>query len=137
MTYTPNRFHHEDQRIVYIEPLPHVPLVHLHCSPVVKFFLCSLYAPVCDKVYGKELLPCRSVCEQAKAGWLPIMKKFGYDWPKELECDLFPEKKDNPFCTASENYATIDRSLWKSTTTGGPRIGKPRPTKTNVGHKFT
>ena len=104
-TYTPNRFLHEDQEEAALEVNQFWPLVQINCSPVLKFFLCSLYAPVCDKVYGKELLPCRSVCEQAKTGCLELMKTYGFKWPEKMECDLFPEKT-NSLCMSKEDDAT-------------------------------
>lgn len=148
-TYTPNRFLHEDQDEAALEVHQFWPLVQINCSPVLKFFLCSLYAPVCDKLYGKELLPCRSVCKQAKAGCLDLMKNYGFKWPEKMECNLFPTKQENPLCMAKENDATSTslptlasgdavtgpQPSSKSTTSGGDsRNVKPaRPTKTDVG----
>ena len=124
-TYTPNRFFHEDQEEAALEVHQFWPLVQINCSPVLKFFLCSLYAPVCDPVYGKELLPCRKICKQAKSGCLELMKTYGFKWPEKMECDLFPEKKDNKLCMAPENdspmptgkvYSTDIMPTFKSTT---------------------
>ena len=145
-TYTPNRFLHEDQEEAALEVHQFWPLVQINCSPVLKFFLCSLYAPVCDKVYGKELLPCRSVCKQAKTGCVELMKTYGFKWPEKMECNLFPEKT-NSLCMSKEDDATTPSSPTvasgdvtgpssasrKSTTTGGSRIRKPGPHKTHVG----
>ena len=147
-TYMPNRFLHEDQEEAALEVYQFWPLVQINCSPVLKFFLCSLYAPVCDKVYGKELLPCRSVCKQAKTGCLELMKQYGFKWPEKMDCNLFPERNSNQLCmmtslpslsspTVASGDITTSHSSWKSTTTGGSRFRKPRPTKTDVGHKFT
>ena len=125
-TYTPNRFFHEDQKEAALEVHQFWPLVQINCSPVLKFFLCSLYAPVCDPIYGKELLPCRKVCKQAKRGCVDLMKTYGFQWPAKIECNLFPEKKDNPLCMAQEDGDTtsptdtvpsVDVITWKSRTT--------------------
>ena len=144
MTYTPNRFLHKRQEHAALEINQFWPLIQLNCSPVLKFFLCSLYVPVCNKLYSGELLPCRSVCKQAKTGCLQIMKTYGFKWPEQMECNLFPERKDSPFCMAKENDATkSDLTFlspwirWKNKTIGGSYIRKPKPTKTDVSHKFT
>jgi frizzled protein 5/8 len=148
-TFTPNRFFHEDQKEAALEVHQFWPLVQINCSPVLKFFLCSLYAPVCDQVYGKELLPCRKVCKQAKTGCLDLMKAYGFKWPEKMECHLFPEKKDDTLCMAQEDGAPLPtRGAWPSGFTfpskmptsidENPEIsrtrGPPRPTKrTHVG----
>ena len=147
-TYMPNRFLHEDQEEAALEVHQFCPLVQINCSPILKFFLCSLYAPYCDKHNRRELPPCRSVCEQAKTGCLPLMTTFGYFWPGKMECHLFPEKKDDPLCimsglpspsspTVAWDDITTRHTSWKSNTTKDSRIWKPRPAKTDVSHKFT
>nr|AJD87358.1 frizzled 2 [Corallium rubrum] len=102
-TYMPNRFHHDTQKEAALEVHTFWPLVEIKCSPMLKFFLCSLYAPICDKVYGKELLPCRSVCEQAKAGCVKLMKEYGFAWPKKMECHLWPKKTPQTLCMSKPN----------------------------------
>lgn len=42
-----------------------LPLLKIRCSPDLKFFLCTLYAPVCT-VMNKPLPPCRYLCESAR-----------------------------------------------------------------------
>ena len=140
-TYMPNRFHHEDQKEAALEVHQFWPLVQINCSPVLKFFLCSLYAPVCDPVYGKELLPCRKVCKQAKKGCVVLMKQYGFKWPQKMECSLFPEKKDDSLCMAQEEGSVSPTAKPPSTNikptlkTPTPKrqdssTGKPRATKT-------
>lgn len=102
ITYMPNKFHQETQKEAAMEVHQFWPLVQIECSPVLKFFLCSLYGPVCDEGYGKELLPCRSICEQAKKGCLDLMKNYGFKWPQKMECDKWPTKEDDPLCMAPE-----------------------------------
>lgn len=101
-TYSPNRFFHEDQKEAAAEVHQFWPLVSIKCSPVFKFFLCSLYAPVCDEHFGHDLVPCRSVCEQSKRGCLSYMKQYGFKWPDKMKCELFPNKKENPLCMYKE-----------------------------------
>ena len=64
-------------------------LVQSGCSPKLKAFLCSAYAPPCkaDKTY---LLPCRELCQSAKSGCEGLMKRLGFSWPQHLNCDKLP-----------------------------------------------
>jgi hypothetical protein len=41
------------------------PLVEIQCSDDLRFFLCSMYAPICIEDYQGRLPACRSVCERA------------------------------------------------------------------------
>ncbi|XP_028393304.1 frizzled-8-like [Dendronephthya gigantea] len=153
-TYSPNRFLHEDQKEAALEVHQFWPLVQINCSPVLKFFLCSLYAPVCDELYGKELLPCRSVCHKAKSGCLKLMKTYGFKWPEKMECDKFPQKKDNQLCMSDDDQTTTAPTLigpspsakttnsWIGATTDSasskklpsrPQRRRPKPTNTGVG----
>ncbi|KAE8290544.1 Frizzled-8 [Larimichthys crocea] len=68
-TYMPNQFNHDTQDEAGLEVHQFWPLVEIKCSPDLRFFLCSMYTPICLEDYKKPLPPCRSVCERAKA-WL-------------------------------------------------------------------
>lgn len=70
------------------------PLVEIRCSADLKFFLCSLYAPICIPDYPKPLPACRSVCERARAGCAPLMRQYGFQWPERMNCDKLPEFGD-------------------------------------------
>lgn len=65
------------------------PLVKVKCSQQLKFFLCTMYVPVCT-VLPKAIPPCRSLCVQARTGCETLMNKFGFEWPPSLNCDQFP-----------------------------------------------
>ena len=101
MTHFPNRFLHEDQKEAALEVHQFWPLIQTNCSPMLKPFLCALYAPVCDNT-DKTYVPCRSICKAARNGCLQIMKRYGFKWPQKLKCDLFPEKKNDPSCLDME-----------------------------------
>ncbi|XP_012287180.1 frizzled-7-A [Orussus abietinus] len=60
------------------------------CSPVLQFFLCSMYVPVCT-ILRQAIPPCRDVCESARSGCQAIMNLFAFEWPKELDCSRLPE----------------------------------------------
>lgn len=43
------------------------------------------------KGYEKPVKACRSVCMRARLGCERFMKKFGFEWPDHMRCELFPE----------------------------------------------
>nr|XP_014338071.1 PREDICTED: frizzled-8 [Bos mutus] len=90
-TYMPNQFNHDTQDEAGLEVHQFWPLVEIQCSPDLKFFLCSMYTPICLEDYKKPLPPCRSVCERAKAGCAPLMRQYGFAWPDRMRCDRLPE----------------------------------------------
>ncbi|CAL8347251.1 unnamed protein product [Merluccius merluccius] len=90
-TSMPNAFHHDTQDEAGLEVHQFWPLVEIRCSPDLRFFLCSMYTPICLEDYRKPLPPCRSVCERARAGCAPLMRQYGFPWPDRMRCDLLPE----------------------------------------------
>ncbi|NXL45015.1 FZD8 protein, partial [Podilymbus podiceps] len=76
-TYMPNQFNHDTQDEAGLEVHQFWPLVEIQCSSDLRFFLCSMYTPICLEDYKKPLPPCRSVCERAKAGCAPLMRHTG------------------------------------------------------------
>jgi len=80
------------------------------------FYLCAVFAPICpagfylDDVGGSEpgrlrhrrllplpasdeegtIPPCRAVCETARAGCEPVMRRYNVSWPAELDCTRWP-----------------------------------------------
>lgn len=90
LTHFPNQFNHETQEEAGLEVHQFWPLVEIQCSPDLKLFLCSMYAPLCIPNYKKPLPACRSVCERAKAGCAPLMAQYGFAWPERMNCDKLP-----------------------------------------------
>nr|ANP39041.1 frizzled 5/8 [Eupentacta fraudatrix] len=102
LTYMPNSFNHDTQEEAGLEVHQFWPLVTIQCSPDLKFFLCSMYTPICMPNYHKPLPPCRSVCERAKAGCAPLMRQYGFAWPDRMPCEDLPEYGDpNNLCMDS------------------------------------
>lgn len=86
------------------------PLVEISCSEDLRFFLCSLYTPICMEDYTGSVPACRSVCERAvslgfltgifisintlfglqKQGCEPLMIQYGFSWPEHMDCTKFP-----------------------------------------------
>ncbi|XP_071486103.1 frizzled-5-like [Diadema antillarum] len=94
MTYMPNQFNHHTQDEAGLEVHQFWPLVEIKCSADLKFLLCSMYTPICLVEYSKPLMPCRSVCERAKAGCGPVMRQYGFTWPERMQCENLPEFGD-------------------------------------------
>lgn len=61
------------------------------CSPDLLFFLCAMYAPICTIDFQHEpIKPCKAVCERAKQGCEPVMKRYNHSWPDSLACSELP-----------------------------------------------
>lgn len=93
-TSMPNQFHHDTQEEAGLEVHQFWPLVEIQCSDDLKFFLCSMYAPICMEDYQGRLPACRSVCERARSGCAPIMRQYGFAWPERMNCDDLPKYGD-------------------------------------------
>ncbi|KAF6773497.1 hypothetical protein AHF37_07467, partial [Paragonimus kellicotti] len=68
------------------------PLIAYKCSNKLNFFLCSVYAPMCDVNTRHLIGPCRPLCEHVKARCAPVLRIFDFDWPANLNCSRFPVK---------------------------------------------
>ncbi|XP_069565181.1 frizzled-2 [Brachyistius frenatus] len=101
-TIMPNLVGHYNQEDAGLEVHQFYPLVKVQCSPELKFFLCSMYAPVCT-VLEKAIPPCRSICERAKQGCEALMNKFGFQWPERLHCENFPVLGDGQICVGQND----------------------------------
>lgn len=131
-TYMPNQFNHDTQDEAGLEVHQFWPLVEIQCSPDLRFFLCSLYTPICLEDYKKPLPPCRSVCERAKAGCAPLMRQYGFPWPDRMRCDLLPVQGDpNTLCMDyNRTETTVSPAAPKPTS----RPGKPYNRKNKSSH---
>ncbi|XP_026182020.1 frizzled-2 [Mastacembelus armatus] len=105
-TIMPNLVGHYNQEDAGLEVHQFYPLVKVQCSPELKFFLCSMYAPVCT-VLEKAIPPCRSICERAKQGCEALMNKFGFQWPERLRCENFPVQGDGQICVGQNDSSTV------------------------------
>lgn len=88
-TIMPNLLNHMKQDDAGLEVHQFFPLVKVQCSKQLKFFLCTMYVPVCT-VLEDAIPPCRSLCNEARTGCESLMNKFGFEWPETLRCDQFP-----------------------------------------------
>ncbi|XP_063777505.1 frizzled-1 [Pseudophryne corroboree] len=121
-TIMPNLLGHTNQEDAGLEVHQFYPLVKVQCSPELKFFLCSMYAPVCT-VLEQALPPCRSLCERARQGCEALMNKFGFQWPESLRCEKFPVNGAGELCVGQN---TSDRG------TPTPAVPEPWTSHPNV-----
>ncbi|KAK7883289.1 hypothetical protein WMY93_029463 [Mugilogobius chulae] len=71
------------------------PLIQYGCSSQLKFFLCSVYVPMCTDKVPIPIGPCKSMCLSVKRKCLPVLHEFGFIWPEMLNCSLFPPQNDH------------------------------------------
>ncbi|GLD73872.1 frizzled-8-like protein [Lates japonicus] len=73
-------------------------MVEIKCSPDLRFFLCSMYTPICLEDYRS---PCRRAgrCERAKAG--SLVRQYGFPWPDRNECDLLQARQQDAWTTTT------------------------------------
>lgn len=96
-TIMPNLLGHANQEEAGLEVHQFYPLVKVQCSTELKFFLCSIYAPVCT-VLEQAIPPCRALCERARRGCEALMNRFGFQWPERLRCEEFPVHGEGEIC---------------------------------------
>uniref|UniRef100_A0A8D0CTP4 Frizzled class receptor 7 n=1 Tax=Sander lucioperca TaxID=283035 RepID=A0A8D0CTP4_SANLU len=104
-TIMPNLLGHGRQEDAGLEVHQFYPLVAVRCSPELRFFLCSVYAPVCT-VLERAIPPCRALCERARRGCEPLMNTFGFQWPKTLRCRNFPVHGTGEICVGQNTTDT-------------------------------
>lgn len=110
MTRMPNELNHESQDEAGLEVHQFWPLVEIKCSSDLKFFLCSMYAPICLPEYSKPLPPCRDLCRRAREGCEPIMTQYGFQWPERMECEQFPIQGGEVLCMDQPTHNTSSSS---------------------------
>ncbi|KAJ7322305.1 hypothetical protein JRQ81_018592 [Phrynocephalus forsythii] len=125
-TIMPNLLGHTNQEDAGLEVHQFYPLVKVQCSAELKFFLCSMYAPVCT-VLEQALPPCRSLCERARQGCEALMNKFGFQWPDTLRCEKFPVHGAGELCVGQNvsERATPTPSLGPEFWTSHPQLMRP------------
>lgn len=98
LTSMPNELNQDSQEEAGFEVHQFWPLVEINCSTELKFFLCSMYVPICFEDYHTTLKVCRSVCERARAGCEPIMEEYGFQWPERMNCSKLPSRNETNMC---------------------------------------
>lgn len=103
MTRMPNLIDDQNQQEAGIRVHEFKPLVESGCSKHLKFFLCSLFAPMCTEQVDVPIPSCRAICEEVKASCYPLMQKFNFPWPPILNCSRLPVPEKNGLCMQFPN----------------------------------
>ena len=111
LTYMPNMFNHDTQEEAALEIHQFWPLVEIKCSPVIRFFLCSVYAPVCQPNFNASVPPCRSTCKRARKDCAPFMGQYGLSWPHQMRCKNFPKGVGDGLCLAGSGDVAVNHTL--------------------------
>ncbi|XP_013387590.1 frizzled-7 [Lingula anatina] len=91
LTSLPNLLNHASVADAALELHQFWPLVKVECSAALRPYLCSLYFPMCLPNQG-TLSPCRRLCEAAYKGCAPLMRRFGFRWPRALRCGQWTDE---------------------------------------------
>lgn len=99
VTGMPNLVGHKYQQDAQLQLQTFTPLIQYGCSKQLKFFLCSVYLPMCTPKVMAPIGPCRPICESVRRRCQPVLNEFGYPWPVALNCSKFPLINDqNNMC---------------------------------------
>ncbi|TKR95557.1 hypothetical protein L596_009708 [Steinernema carpocapsae] len=99
ITRFPNLIGSENEKDAEAELITFQPLVGTGCSQLLKFFMCSVYLPMCHEKVPVPIYPCRPVCEKVKNSCSPVLHEFGFKWPEKMNCSKFNEEnKDETMC---------------------------------------
>ncbi|KAF7633829.1 hypothetical protein Mgra_00006798 [Meloidogyne graminicola] len=109
MTIYPNLLKHTKQEEAEVDIKQYEMLVKVQCSPDFKFFLCTIFTPVCT-ILNEPIPPCRHLCYSAKNGCETLMRKFGYQWPEIFDCEKFPHNKEMCVGENTNNELEEDKS---------------------------
>ncbi|RVE45443.1 hypothetical protein evm_009878 [Chilo suppressalis] len=101
------------------------PLVQYGCSSQLDLFLCTVYVPMCTDKVALPIGPCRGLCESVYERCYPVLSKFGFPWPAELDCSLFPaENNHEHMCMEGpgERTAPVGTVTLDPASTGGRSV---------------
>ncbi|KAG8179015.1 hypothetical protein JTE90_014016 [Oedothorax gibbosus] len=99
VTGMPNFVGHDIQRDADLQLQTFTPLIQYGCSSRLRFFLCSVYAPMCTDKVPQPIGPCRPLCESVQELCEPVLVEFGFKWPDALNCSQFaPANNEKHMC---------------------------------------
>lgn len=129
LTYYPNSMVQSDQHSLQTQTEHFRPLIKTNCHPQIKFFVCSVFAPMCPEHLPQAVTSCKSVCEEVKRDCLSILQEFGIEWPEPLNCNKFPQAPDlcmNPTNDQSSYLSESNEPNESVTGLGSDRNSAPK-----------
>ena len=130
----PNFVGHEfsQQSEAAVELDSFVPLIDAHKrnQAHVKFFLCSVYQPMCTDKVDQVIGPCRPLCEQVQKIVEPTLVHFGFKWPATLNCSKFPAENNQATMCMVGPTEDGSNALLKVDTTVRPAWAPKQPPST-------
>lgn len=109
LTVMPNLMEDDNQKEADGKLQEFASLIEYGCHSHLKFFLCSLFAPMCTEQVSTPIPACRVMCEQVRHKCSPILKQFKFQWPDSLDCSKLPNKNDpNNLCMEAPNNGSDD-----------------------------
>lgn len=139
-TRFPNMLGHLTQHKAAADIEHFKPLIHASCSKNLRFFICSIYTPMCTEAVNQAVTSCRSVCEEVRRDCHEMLKNFGLNWPAMLNCTKFPKFPEDlcmqPDKTDSQDYPPERASPFPHGAGGGGRGGDYPPPLTNCYEQF-
>ncbi|CAG0916792.1 unnamed protein product [Notodromas monacha] len=90
VTRMPGFLGHKSQDEADEEIMSYKPLVDTGCNENVRFFLCSLFAPMCSPDVSVTIPSCKSICLKVMDDCLPALQSIGVPWPPKLNCSRLP-----------------------------------------------
>ena len=97
-----------------------------HQQDYLVFYLCAVFVPICpagfhlSDVPGRSggsgpaavdaerawIPPCRAVCDVAREGCEPVMRRYNVSWPPELDCERWPTQ-DRGICISPASISLL------------------------------
>ncbi|XP_050697804.1 frizzled-10-B-like [Eriocheir sinensis] len=123
-TKMPNLLGQFSQGEAAIKVHEYMPLVDIGCSQHLRFFLCSVYAPMCTPILDAGIPSCRSICLEVRKNCLPVLQKFNYTWPAALDCSRLPNPSPETLCMEPDSNSSSSSA---SSPLPDPRVPPPPP----------
>ncbi|VDD97599.1 unnamed protein product [Enterobius vermicularis] len=93
-TFFPNPIVQADLQSLKTQADHFKPLLRMACHPHLKFFVCSVFAPMCPEQMPRAVTSCRSLCEEVRRDCSGVLNNYSIDWPESLNCSKFPESPE-------------------------------------------
>ena len=120
VTGIPNTFGDKSQIEVEQSLMKINELLTSTCAEPVRFFFCSMYAPMCSTKTGSLITSCGSLCEYVTRRCKPTAAKFNIAWLDAWNCSQFYwENNNDEMCMPGPdvyNYTHFDPSYISTTT---------------------